>query len=224
MDSRRSVKYSRTSLQRTPTGPGPSVRWGGVRPFAGVHSTTLECSRAWSSPCKPKGRGVSLPQQNCLSVYHFHGHSQNLDSLYTQNEILAQSWLDPGFYRIQLYECKGKRLLQYVTLVYWSTPPPLPTVRLRVYNPNTQQKPDHDDLSWSLSWPSLGKGGTSKGKVTGQWVHFTKLLLTSSVVFYSLAFRSPPSSKSSDPDRDWTCFQHCFHWVTMAIKHDEWPV
>ncbi len=126
MDSRRSVKYSRTSLQRTPTGPGPSVRWGGVRPFAGVHSTTLECSRAWSSPCKPKGRGVSLPQQNCLSVYHFHGHSQNLDSLYTQNEILAQSWLDPGFYRIQLYECKGKRLLQYVTLVYWSTPPPFP--------------------------------------------------------------------------------------------------
>ncbi len=30
-----SKHYSRTSLQRTPTGPGPSVRWGGVRSFTG---------------------------------------------------------------------------------------------------------------------------------------------------------------------------------------------
>ncbi len=31
---------SRTSLQRTPTGPGLSVPWGGVCPFAGVPSAT----------------------------------------------------------------------------------------------------------------------------------------------------------------------------------------
>ncbi len=46
--------YSITSLQRTPMGPGPSVHWGGVRPFAGVHSTTLECSYACTAAFDPR--------------------------------------------------------------------------------------------------------------------------------------------------------------------------
>ncbi len=37
--------YSRTSLQRTPMGPGLSVRWSGVRSFTGVEAGAFaECS------------------------------------------------------------------------------------------------------------------------------------------------------------------------------------
>ncbi len=60
MLSDKKSRYSRTSLQRTPVGPGPTVRPTGVRSFAGV--------LVMRAASLTRELGGSLPTGHCTSV------------------------------------------------------------------------------------------------------------------------------------------------------------